>query len=122
MKKMFYYTDVLPFLSRKEVAIEKLKRNLEIFKGVDQDIHLVWHPWSKTAEYLELNRSKVTEEYNKVLRQFVDEGWGELDETGTFQEAKEVMLGCDAYYGDVSDLAYEAQIAKKPVMLQNFDI
>ena len=82
----------------------------------------IWHPWSKTAEYLELNRSKVTEEYNKVLRQFVDEGWGELDETGTFQEAKEVLLGCDAYYGDVSDLAYEAQLAKMPVMLQNFDV
>lgn len=37
-------------------------------------------------------------------------------------QTREVMLGCDAYYGDVSDLVYDAQNAKMPVMLQNIEI
>ncbi len=122
MKKLFYYTDVLPFLSKKEVAIDKLKRNLMLFRDSCDSIYLVWHPWSKTAEYLSLNGSEVLDEYLSEVQQFVDEGWGELDKTCTYQEAKNVMLGCDAYYGDPSDLAYDAQIAKLPVMLQNFDV
>ena len=122
MKKIFYYTDVLPFLSRGDEAIKKLRRNLETFKESSADVHLVWHPWSATEEYLKINRSGVTEEYRSIVDEFTGAGWGNLDKSDTYQSAKEVLFGCDAYYGDPSDLAYEAQNAKMPVMFQNIEI
>ena len=122
MKKIFYYTDVLPFLSRDDDAIKKLEKNLEIFKESSGDISLVWHPWSRTVEYLELNKSKVTSDYQRIVEEFCKEGWGELDRADSLQKAKDVLFSCDAYYGDASDLAYEAQLAGLPVMLQNLDI
>ncbi len=122
MKKIFYYTDVLPFLSKDEKAIDKLQRNLEIFKEAKDKIWLVWHPWHKTGEYLKINKSAVMNRYEKIVDQFRQEGWGELDESATYQDTLQVLLKCDGYYGDVSDMAYEAQNARIPVMLQNLDV
>lgn len=122
MKKIFYYTDVLPLLGKEKVAIDKLQRNLEIFRESKDNVRLVWHPWSKTEEYLKLNRSPVTEEYKKIVQKYREEGWGDLDEADTYQATLEVLRKCDGYYGDTSDMAYEAQNAKIPVMIQNYDI
>ena len=122
MKKIFFYTDVLQFLSRERDAINKLKSNLEIFKGVKEDVLVIWHPWSGTEEYLRINRSGVTGEYKKIVDRFCEEGWGNLDTSDTYQSAKAVLFDCDAYYGDPSDLAYEAQAVKMPVMLRNLDV
>ena len=122
MKKVFYYTDALPFLSKERQAIDKLQRNLEIFKEARDNIRLVWHPWSKTEEYLRRNNCAVTDEYLAILRSFCEESWGDLDETDNYDDAKEVLLTCDAYYGDSSDMVYDAQNAKMPVMLQNIEV
>ena len=122
MKKIFYYTDVLPLLSSGEDALNKIKRNLEVFKDASQNIKLVWHPWSRTEHYLELNGSELLKQYQHVLETYKYEGWGDLDESDTFIETKAVLLRCNGYYGDVSDLVYEAQNAGIPVMLQNIDV
>ena len=122
MKKIFYYTDVLPFLGKEEVAINKLQRNLEIFKAARDDVRLVWHPWSKTEDYMRLNRFPLIGKYKEIVEKYREEGWGELDEADTYQGTLEVLLECDGYYGDTSDMAYEAQIAKIPVMLQNYEV
>ena len=122
MKKIFYYTDVLPFLSREDEALKKLKRNLEIFKGASRDIHVIWHPWSGTEQYLEINKSRIVSEYRKIVEEYCSEGWGDFDVTDTYKAAQEVLFSCDAYYGDPSDLAYEAQNAKLPVMFQNLEV
>ena len=122
MKKVFFYTDVLSFLSRDDAAIDKLCRSLSIFKEASDNIQLIWHPWSGTKEYLELNKSDVTDKYIDVVEKFRAENWGQLDESDSFDSAKKVLLSCDAYYGDVCDLIYEAQNAKIPVMIQNVDV
>jgi hypothetical protein len=122
MKKIFYYTDVLPFLGKSDMAIKKLERNLATFKEASENVYLVWHPWSKTEEYLKLNKSGVINEYQRIVHEYCEAGWGDFDKSGTLQEAKAILFNCDAYYGDPSDLAYEAQLAKMPVMLQNIDI
>lgn len=122
MKKIFYYTDVLGFLSREDDAIDKLNRSLAIFKESSDKIELVWHPWSRTREYLELNKSSIIDEYTDIVEKYRNDNWGVLDESDSFASAKEVMLSCDAYYGDVCDLIYEAQNAKMPVMIQNIDV
>ncbi len=60
MKKVFYYTDVLLFLSKPKAAIAKLKANLYIFKEESENIELIWHPWSRTEEYMKLNKCVFT--------------------------------------------------------------
>ncbi len=122
MKRMFYFTDVLPFLGKEREALDKLRRNLELFYREKDKLRLVWHPWSGTRKYLELNGSGALDEYDRIITEYVDGGWGELDKSATMADAREVMLGCDAYYGDVSDLVYDAQNAKMPVMLQNIEV
>ena len=122
MKKVFYYTDVLPFLSNQKAAITKLKANLEIFKEASGDVELVWHPWSRTEEFMKLNKCPVADEYKRIVEEYKAAGWGTLDETTTLADAKEVMLACDAYYGDACDLAFEAKGKGIPVMLQNIEV
>ncbi len=122
MKKVFYYTDVLPLLDRNREALDKIERSLSIFHESKEKIQLVWHPWSKTVEYLKLNNSDILNSYIRVVQKYRDEGWGVIDESDTFQGAKSVLFDCDAYYGDVSNLAYEAQLSNMPVMLQNYEV
>ncbi len=122
MKKLFYYTDALPFLAKKEKAIKKLKRNLDLFRESSSEIELVWHPWSKTDAYLELNHSPVTDEYRSIVADYKAEGWGTLDETATLAVAREALLTCDTYYGDMSDLVQTAENLGIPVMLQSIEI
>ena len=121
MKKIFYYTDVLLFLARGDDAVDKLKRNLVIFKETSENIRLVWHPFSRTEEFLRMNKASVTDEYMSIVLQYKKEGWGDFDTAKGLDKTKEILFKCDAYYGDVSDLTYEAQNAKMPVMLQNID-
>ena len=122
MKKVFFYTDVLGFLSREDKAIDKLNRNLTIFKEATDEIYLVWHPWSGTKKYLVINKSAIVDEYIDIVETYRNDNWGVLDESDSFTSSKEVMLSCDAYYGDICDLVYEAQNANIPVMIQSIDV
>ncbi|WP_022756723.1 hypothetical protein [Butyrivibrio fibrisolvens] len=121
MKKIFYYTDVLPFLSRGEDAIDKLIINLEMFHEAADSIRLIWHPWSGTEKYMENNDFLLLDKYRGIVKAYREAGWGELDENDSFSAVVEVLHGCDCYYGDMSDLIYEAQNVGLPVMLQNVD-
>ena len=118
MKRVFYYTDVLPILSKKEAALEKIKYNLGVFKEHSDDVQLVWHPYSKMQEYLEKNNSPVQEDYKSMVEEYQSAGWGELHVS---EDAISVLESCDAYYGDVSDLVYYATESHKPAMLINYD-
>lgn len=122
MKKIYFFTDVLPLLSKENMAIEKLRSNLKLFYEMSDNILLVWHPWSKTEEYLVMNKSAVIEEYLDIVDKYKSASWGELDESDTMAKAKEKLLSCDAYYGDVSELAFYAQNAKMPVMIRDINI
>ena len=122
MKKIFFFTDVLPLLSKENMAIEKLRSNLKLFYEMSDNILLVWHPWSKIEEYLEINKSAVIDEYLDIVDKYKSASWGELDESDTMEKAKEKLLSCDAYYGDVSELAFYAQDAKMPVMIRDINI
>ena len=122
MKKVFYYTDVLPFLSNPKAAVAKLKANLVIFKEESESIELIWHPWSRTEEFMKLNKCAVTDEYKNIIEEFKAAGWGTLDETTVLEETKEVAFKCDAYYGDPCGIAFEVKSKGIPVMLQNIEL
>ena len=122
MKRVFYYTDMLPLLSREDVAIDKIERNLQVFRDFKDKIEVVWHPQSGTLEYLEKNNSPVKDRYCQIVDKYRSEAFGQFDDSKGFDAAKTVLLSCDAYYGDVCDLVYEAQNAKMPIMIQNVDV
>lgn len=122
MKRFFYYTDVLPFLSKGHAAIEKLTRNLSLFRQYSDEITFIWHPWSQTEKYLRLNNSPVIDDYLKLVSDFKQMNWGILDETDSLDKALTTMLSCNAYYGDLCELIYYAKDAGIPVMLQNIDV
>ncbi|MCR5508944.1 MAG: hypothetical protein K6F34_09680 [Lachnospiraceae bacterium] len=122
MKKIFYYTDILPLLSKGEAAVDKIKRSLELFKRSAGQVTLIWHPWSRTEEYLKLNDSPVIDSFIEMTERFINEDWGILDRNDSVSEAMNVLLDCDAYYGDAGELMLGALNAGKPVMIQNYDM
>ena len=119
MKSIFYYTDVCPFLAEPEKAIDKLKRNLEIFKESSGDIRLIWHPFNGIDEYMQKKAPDTYEIYKGLVDEFKNEGWGVYDER---EDGDAVMDECAAYYGDPSPYVFHAQITGKPVMIADINI
>ncbi|MCR5547002.1 MAG: hypothetical protein K6F30_11070 [Lachnospiraceae bacterium] len=118
MKRVFYYTDVLPLLSKKEVAIKKLKYNLSFFEERKDEVELYWYPYGFMGEYLAKNNSPVLEDFFSVLEEYEASGWGRL----IFDEdPREMLKECDAYYGDASELAYYAGEDGHPALLIDYD-
>lgn len=119
MKRLLYYTDVLPILSKEDIALDKLERNLKLMSESRDMIKVVWHPYVRTEEFLELNKSKTIDRYKQIKEKYCNDGFGEFDES---DDLKALAKSCDAYYGDYSDAVYYMQEDKKPVMLENMDI
>lgn len=119
MKRIFYYTDVLPLLTKGDKAMAKLKENLLFFKERSDEISLVWHPFLQMGEYLKKNDAPVYEEYLEICRWYLAEGFGELDES---EDAISVVRACDGYYGDPSDLAWYACDSGSPALLIDYDV
>lgn len=122
MKRIFFYTDVLPFLEDGEDAIEKLRRDLETFRQAEDKVEVIWHPYHRTEEFLRLNKSEVTTDYLNLVELFIKEKWGILDNTSEEVEIKKVLFSCDAFFGDVGNLVYEAKETNIPVMIRNIHI
>jgi hypothetical protein len=71
---------------------------------------------------MELNGFQLLDRYNDIVRTYREASWGEFDETDSLSNTRMVLFGCSGYYGDVSDLVYEAQNAGIPVMIQDMDV
>ena len=70
------------------------------------------------GEYLAKNNSPVLEDFFEVLESYEAAGWGQL----IFDEdVREVLRGCDAYYGDASELAYYAGEDGHPALLIDYE-
>ena len=119
MKSIFYYTDVCPFLAEGDVALDKLKRNLDIFKESKGEIRLVWHPFTGISDYLKKKAPEVYAKYSEIVEGFRSEGWGVYDES---DDGESLLKECVAYYGDPSPYVFYAQMDKKPVMIADIHI
>ena len=118
-KSIFYYTDVCTFLTKGDAAVDKLDRNIGIFKESKEDVKLVWHPAPKTEETLSEKLPEIYKKYKEIVDKFVSEGWGIFDNNN---DGEETMNQCSAYYGDPSQYVYQAQMEKKPVMIASVDV
>lgn len=144
-KKLILYQPVFSsFVEYGERMLEKLERNLKIFKDSSDSIVLIWLEQRPLKQDLVKIDEKVAAEYRKLVDEFIQEGYGvfisdfvsdneyKLPSFVTFLENEGIRKGatleriaieiCDAYYGDGDYVARQFTLEKKPVMIQNVEI
>ena len=79
---------------------------------------LLWRPHPLIRATIESMRPQLWEEYEKIVRQYREEGWGIYDDTADVDRA---VAMCDGYYGDGSSVVQLCQKTGVPVMIQNVE-
>lgn len=118
-KIIFYNTSIAAFLKDSEKMLSKIKNVLDIFKGSQEDVALLWRPHPLMMQTVESMRVDLKEEYLEIIQSYREEGWGIYDDTPDMDRA--VILS-DAYYGDPSSIVQLYQETGKPIMIQNVDV
>lgn len=118
-KIVFYNTGIAGLLTHNEKMLEKMKYVFHIFKENQDEVTLLWRPHPLIKATVESMRPQLWVEYDKLLRQYQEEGWGIYDDTADLDRAIEIS---DAYYGDGSSVVQLYQKTGKPIMMQNVDI
>lgn len=94
--------------------IDKIRRVLDTFRAVKDDVVLVWRPHPMLREALIGEAPEVWEAFSELVREYQDENWGILD----LGENLDTVVGIsDAYYGDTGSIPQKFSELKKPVML-----
>ncbi|GFI19341.1 hypothetical protein IMSAGC009_04521 [Lachnospiraceae bacterium] len=106
-------------LKHDEKMLEKMKSVFKTFRENQDEVALLWRPHPLIKATIESMRPQLWQEYQKIMEQYKEEGWGIYDDTADMDRA--VVLG-DAYYGDGSSIVALYQQIGKPVMEQNVDI
>jgi len=116
-KVVLYNTNIISLLSNNEKVLEKLKYVFDTFKKQDDSV-LWWrpHPLNKTT--VESMRPGLLMEYNGLVEQFKQEGFGIYDDTPDLHRA---LSYADAYYGDGGSLFPMFALTGKPLMRQDVD-
>ena len=60
----------------------------------------------------------TAEEYDEIVRDYQQGGWGIYDDTSELERA---IVRSDAYYGDSSSVVELYSKTGKPIMIQNFE-
>ena len=118
-KIIFYNTSIAALLEHNEKMLEKMKDVFRIFKENKDEVALLWRPHPLIKTTIESMRPQLWIEYDKLVKQYKEEGWGIYDDSADLDRA--VVLS-DAYYGDGSSVVQLCQKAGMPVMIQNVDV
>lgn len=118
-KIILYNTSVNALLKHSEQMIIKIKDVLKIFKDNQDEVALLWRPHPLIKATLESMRPELLAEYETIVKQYREEGWGIYDDTPELDRAIAIS---DGYYGDQSSLVKLCQGAEISVMIQNVDI
>ena len=118
-KIIFYNTSVNAVLNNDEDFLAKMRDVFRLFKEYKDEIALLWRPHPLLQTTISSMRPQLRNEYQKIIDEYKEEGWGIYDDTADVDRA--VILS-DAYYGDSSSVVQLYQKTGKPVMLQNVNI
>ncbi len=113
---ILYNTGIAALLAENERMIDKIRRVLEYFFAERENVTLLWRPHPLIEATLTSMRPQLSEEYRKIVDEYVQAGWGIYDDTPDLDRA---ILWSDAYYGDPSSLVWLYRRTGKPVMIQN---
>lgn len=102
MKKVILYnTSVGALLKHDEAMLAKMRRVFETFYENREDVALLWRPHPLIKSTIESMRPQLWKEYEKLVKEYREAGWGIYDDTKELNRAIELA---DAYYGDPSSL------------------
>lgn len=118
-KIIFYNTSVSALLQYEEKMLEKMKYVLSVFKEKRDELVLLWRPHPLIKATIESMRPQLWTEYEKIVRKYIEEGWGIYDDTADMNRAVAVS---DAYYGDPSSIVQIYEQTGKPIMMQNVEV
>ncbi len=117
-KIILYNTSVGALLRHDKKMIDKIKKVFSIFKDTDEAI-LWWRPHPLIEATISAMRPDLWGQYEELVRQYREEGWGIYDDTADVHRAINIS---DAYYGDRSSLVTMYQKTGKLVMIQDATI
>ncbi|HBA50119.1 MAG TPA: hypothetical protein DCZ91_20465 [Lachnospiraceae bacterium] len=118
-KVIFYNTSVTAMLQGGEAMLEKIRRNLQIFRENSGDVALLWRPHPLMEATLASMRPYLMEEYAGIVQEYKTAGWGIYDDSPDMDRAIAIS---DAYYGDHSSIVWLYQKTGKPIMIQTVDV
>ncbi len=118
-KIIFYNTSINGLLHHNDDMIKKIQYVFSIFKEHKDEVALLWRPHPLIQATVSSMRPMLWVEYEKLLKQYKEEGWGIYDDTADLNRAIEIS---DAYYGDASSVIQLYQKTGKPVMMQSVEI
>lgn len=117
-KILLYSISGTGFVEKGRKAVEKLKSVLELVKENKEEITLVWCPNQQIEFVLKKSHPDLWKAYEGIVENFKKEAWGIYADG--MEKEKAVLIG-DAYYGDTCALSQAVVVARKPVMIQNFE-
>ena len=115
-KVIFYNTSINALLHHNEDMIKKMQYVFGIFKENQDEVALLWRPHPLIQATVSSMRPMLWVEYEKLLIQYKEEGWGIYDDSADLNRAIEIS---DAYYGDASSVVQLYQKTGKLVMMQD---
>lgn len=110
-KIILYNTSLSAMLQNSNKVCDKLRCVFDIFRKRD-DVVLWWRPHPLMKSTFHSMRPQYEEEYFRLEKQYIEEGWGIYDDSSDLHRA---ICWSDAYYGDVSSVVKLYRMTRKPV-------
>lgn len=118
-KVVLYNTSINALLQHNEKMLEKMRDVFGIFRENREDVALLWRPHPLIQATVSSMRPQLWREYEKVVKEYREAGWGIYDDTAELDRA--IALS-DGYYGDASSLVELCRKVGIPVMMQNVEL
>ena len=118
-KIIFYNTSIAALLEHNEKMLEKMEWVFSVFKENKDEVALLWRPHPLIKSTVSAMRPQLWVEYEKLVNQYRQEGWGIYDDSSDMDRA--VVLS-DAYYGDASSVVQVYQQTGKLILIQDTTI
>ena len=122
-KTLIWFCSAASIFSYGDKYIDKMHRNLEVFKSKAEDINIVFMTEDYTEETLKLKNASLYDKFFLIKKEI---GTVTNIDCCTFNLSDKLTVkiidNADAYYGDGSIVCKDFILNKKPVMLQNIDV
>ena len=118
-KIIFYNTSITALLQNSQAMLVKMRDVFQVFRRNRDEVALLWRPHPLIRATIEAMRPDLWKEYEEIVRDYQEGGWGIYDDTADVDRA---IALCDGYYGDPSSLVELCMKVKKPVMIQDVKV
>jgi hypothetical protein len=118
-KIMLYNTTVASYMQNGVKLLDKIERNLGVFKENSDKIAIIWRPHPQLRTMISSTSPKLVHKYDRLVREFKEANIGVFDQNTDLSILTKI---CDAYYGDADGVAHRCQVEGLPAMVQDVGI